>query len=234
MGCIIVLESIMTGFILGEKTEQSQKFDEKGERIPITFVKTEPCFLIDIKAPSKHGYTSLMLGFGQVKNIKKPVQGKLTKAGIKAPLRFLREFRLDKFNVKTSIIDEKDKKGIQLDKMKLFVGDKVNPALFFKKGDRVDVSGTSKGKGFQGVVKRHGFAGGPRTHGQSDRERAPGAIGQTTTPGRVFKGKRMAGRMGGKRITVKKLTVVEVKEEGLVLKGLVPGSKGGLLEVRSY
>lgn len=207
----------MTGFILGEKSEQSQTFDEKGERIPTTFIKTDTCFIVDIKEPEKHGYSSITLGFGQTKNIKKPVQGKLTKAGIKAPLRFLREFRLDKSDI---------------DNIKLLIGDKINPALFFKRGDKVDVSGISKGKGFQGVVKRHGFAGGPRTHGQSDRERAPGSIGQTTTPGRVFKGKRMAGRMGGERVTAKKLKIVDVDEKGLLVKGLVPGAKGGLLEVR--
>ena len=117
---------------------------------------------------------------------------------------------------------------------KIKVGDEIKPTLFFKKGDLIDISGISKGKGFQGVVKRHGFAGGPRTHGQSDRERAPGSIGQTTTPGRVFKGKRMAGRMGGKRATVKKLQIVDVNDDGLVVKGLVPGAIGGLLEVRSY
>ena len=215
----------MTGFILGEKSEQSQTFDDKNEIIPTTKIKTSPCYLIDIKEPAKHGYFSVLLGFGQVKlgsqskNIKKPNLGKITKAGVKTPLRFLREFRLDrtKFN-----------------EFKLQKGDEIKPTLFFKKGDFINVSGTSKGKGFQGVVKRHGFAGGPRTHGQSDRERAPGSIGQTTTPGRVFKGKRMAGRMGGKRATVKKLQVVEAKDDGLLVKGLVPGAKGGLLEVRSF
>ncbi|OGK11849.1 50S ribosomal protein L3 [Candidatus Roizmanbacteria bacterium RIFCSPLOWO2_01_FULL_37_12] len=204
----------MSGVILGEKSEQSQTFDEEGIRIPTTFIKTTPCYLVDIKEPSKHGYFSVMLGFGQTKNIKKPNQGKLSKAGIKTPLRFLREFRLDE---KTDF--------------KLPAGQELKPALFFKKGDLVDVSGTSKGKGFQGVVKRHHFKGGPRTHGQSDRERAPGSIGGTTTPGRVYKGKRMAGRMGGNRVTVKKLRVIELRDDGLVVKGLVPGARGGLLEI---
>ena len=208
----------MNGFILGEKSEQSQTFDDKNERIPTTYIKTSPCYLIDVKEPSKHGYFSVMLGFGQTKKIKKPDMGKLAKAGVKTPLRFLREFRLDK---------------TKFNDLKLHVGDEIRPTLFFKKGDFIDVSGTSKGKGFQGVVKRHGFAGGPRTHGQSDRERAPGSIGQTTTPGRVLKGKRMAGRMGGERVTIKKLQVVEVKDDGLMVKGLVPGAKGSLLEVRT-
>ena len=205
----------MSGFILGEKSEQSQTFDDNKDRIPTTFIKTSHCYLIEIKEPSKHGYFSVMLGFGQTKNIKKPNMGKIAKAGLKTPLRFLREFRVE------------SKKLNQ----KIKIGGEMKPTLFFKKGEYVDVSGTSKGKGFQGVVKRHRFAGGPRTHGQSDRERAPGSIGQTTTPGRVFKGKRMAGRMGGKRVTVKRLQIVEVKDDGLVVKGLVPGARGGLLEV---
>ncbi|MBI4225521.1 50S ribosomal protein L3 [Candidatus Roizmanbacteria bacterium] len=218
----------MPGFILGEKSEQSQTFADKGDRIPTTFIKTSPCYLIYIKEPAKHGYFSVMLGFGQSKNIKKPVQGQLAKAGVKTPLRFLREFRLDSVAHKIKHID----KGLVIGDLKINLGDEIRPNLVFKKGDIVDISGRSKGKGFQGVVKRHGFAGGPRTHGQSDRERAPGAIGQTTTPGRVFKGKRMAGRMGGKRVTVKKLQVVEVKDDGLVVKGLVPGARRGLLEIR--
>src|SRR5690606_18830189 len=110
-------------------------------------------------------------------------------------------------------------------------GTEVKPALFFQKGDEVKVTGTSKGKGFQGVVKRHGFAGGPRTHGQSDRERAPGSIGQTTTPGRVYKGKRMAGRMGGDTVTVRGLRVTEVTEEGIYVTGVIPGSKGSLVQI---
>jgi large subunit ribosomal protein L3 len=111
------------------------------------------------------------------------------------------------------------------------VGDRIKVGEVFVVGDKVNVSGTSKGKGFAGVVKRWGFAGGPRTHGQSDRERAPGSIGQTTTPGRVYKGKKMAGRMGHKRVTVKGLKVVEVNPEKnlLVISGLVPGAKGSLV-----
>ena len=117
--------------------------------------------------------------------------------------------------------------------MKISAGHELKPELFFKKGDLVNVTGVSKGKGFQGVVKRHHFKGGSRTHGQSDRERAPGSIGQTTTPGRVYKGKRMAGRMGGDRIKVKNLMIVEVKADGILVKGLVPGARGGLLEILS-
>lgn len=220
----------MSGFILGEKSEQSQTFDEKGRRIPTTFVKTYPCYLIDMKWPARHGYFAAQLGFGTVKNIKKTIQGKVKKAGVKAPLRFLRELRLDTLR-DVKFLEEGKKKGLTIGELKLFVGDEVKPAVFFKKGELVRVSGISKGKGFQGVVKRHGFSGGPRTHGQSHSERAPGSIGQTTTPGRVYKGKRMAGRMGGDRVTLRNLPVVEVKDDGLVINGLVAGSKGGLLEI---
>lgn len=221
----------MTGFILGKKGEQTQAFDNKGERIAVTSIKTDPCYLIDIKWPQKDGYFSVLLGFGQTKNIKKPILGQLKKAGVKTPLRFLKEIRLDKYK-EISLIEKNNKKGVKMGKREIFIGELINPTLVFQKGDFVDITGTSKGKGFQGVVKRHHFKGGPRTHGQSDRERAPGSIGQTTTPGRVYKGKRMAGRMGGKRITVQNLQVFEVKENELIVKGLVPGPIGGLLEVK--
>jgi len=222
----------MAGFILGEKSDQSQNFDEDGIRAAVTFVKTSPCYLVYVNTPEESGHFSAQLGFKLAKNISKPVQGKLTKAGIKTPLRFLREFRLEKYEG-VSLVDEQGKRGISLGEVKIFAGDEIKPDSFFKKGEKVAVSGVSKGKGFQGVVKRHGFAGGPRTHGQSDRERAPGSIGQGTTPGRVYKGKRMAGRMGGDRVTVKGLEIVEVRDDGLLIKGLVPGAKGGLIEVRS-
>ncbi len=224
----------MSGFILGEKSETTQAFNEQGLRMPTTYIKTSPCYLIDVKWGEKHGYFSVMLGFGQTQNIKKSTSGQFTKAGMKTPLRFLREFRLEKYGEKIKLLDEKGKKGIEFGENKIYIGQEVKPSLVFKKNDLVNVSGTSKGKGFQGVVKRHHFAGGPRTHGQSDRERAPGAIGQTTTPGRVYKGKRMAGRMGGGRITLKNLKVIDVKDDGLLITGLVPGARGGVLEVRSF
>jgi len=228
----------MTGFILGEKSDQSQTFDNKGERIPTTFIKTANCYLLDIITPQKRGYFAVKLGFGQGKNSKKPVQGELTKAGIKTPLRFFREIRLD-FPVsrkeilkdKVQFVEEAGKKGLSIKDVKIFQGEPLKPEVLFKKGDKISVSGISKGKGFQGVVKRHHFKGGPRTHGQSHSERAPGSVGMTTTPGRLFKGKRMAGRMGRERVTVTGLEVVEVKEDGITVKGLVPGYKGSLLEV---
>jgi len=222
----------MAGFILGEKSKQSQTFNQKGIRVPTTFIKTSPCYLIGVKWPAKHGYFSVRLGFGQSKNIIKPVQGELAKAGIKTPLHFIREFRLEKLGDKAKVLDEQGKTGLIIGEAKIFVGQEIKPSLIFKKGELVEISGTAKGKGFQGVVKRHHFAGGPRTHGQSDRERAPGSIGQTTTPGRVYKGKRMAGRMGGQRVTVKNLMIIEMKDDGMIIAGLVPGARGGLLEVR--
>lgn len=221
----------MTGFILGKKGNQEQFFDDEGKRIPITHIKTGDCYLIDIKWPERHGYFAVLLGSGLKKNIKKPVLGQLKKAGIKTPLRFLKEVRLEKYPV-VFLIEKDGKKGVKIGSKKIFIGDKIDPKAVFQKGDLVEVIGQSKGKGFQGVVKRHRFKGGPRTHGQSDRERAPGSIGQTTTPGRVFKGKRMAGRMGGKRVMIKNLKVIEVKEDEVVVKGLIPGAKGGLIEVK--
>ncbi len=219
----------MPAFILGSKSTQSQRFNDQGERIPTTFIDTSLCHLIDVITPDKRGYFSVKLGFGQTKNIKKPVQKELEKAGIKTPLRFLREFRLDD---QIKLIEDGKKKGVQISETKIFSGDVINPNIFIKSGDLITVSGISKGKGFQGGVRRHGFKGRSHTHGASRDERAPGSIGMSTTPGRVFKGKRMAGRMGGERVTIKNIEVIEVKENGLVIKGLIPGAKGGLIEVR--
>jgi len=218
----------MNGFILATKSEMSQTFDEKGERIPTTFVVTTPCYVTKIQTMEKNGYVSIQLGFGTAKRMMKPDQGTLTKAGVKTPLRFLREFRIKG----GTVAEENGKTVCTVGTTKITLGEEIKPVTFFQKGDMVAVSGTSKGKGFQGVVKRHAFKGGSKTHGQSDRQRAPGSIGMTTTPGRIFKGKRMAGRMGTERITVKGIKVVEVKENGLLLKGLLPGSKQGLLEIR--
>lgn len=221
----------MTGFILALKSEQSQMFDKQGKRIPTTFLKTKGCYLIDVRTKEKNGCLSLRFGIGQIKNIKKPVKGELEKAGIKTPLRFLKEFRIDNLT-DWKISEENNQKLVIYQNKKIFFGQEVNPSLFFKIGDKVKVSGISKGKGFQGVVKRHHFKGGPRTHGQSDRERAPGSIGMTTTPGRVFKGKRMAGRMGNQKVTIKGLEIIDIKEDGILVKGLVPGYKNSLIEVR--
>lgn len=219
----------MKGFILGKKGEMEQMFDEDNVRIPVTHIMTGSCYLVDVLEYSGSGFWSIKLGFGNTKNIKKPQMGVLKKAGIEAPLRFLREIRLDK----ALEVLQKDRKGVKLGENEFYTGDLMRSDLIFKKGDLLTVSGTSKGKGFAGVVKRHHFKGGPRTHGQSDRERAPGSIGQTTTPGRVYKGKRMAGRMGSDTVSVKNLKVIDVKDGEIVVKGLVPGAKGGLLIINS-
>ena len=223
----------MPAFALGKKSASSQQYDKNGERMPTTFIDTSSCHLIDIITPEKRGYFSVKLGIGETKNIKKPVKGELEKAGIKTPLRFLREFRMEDYKENVKAIEEGGKKGIQIGEVKIFSGDVINPTLLFKSGELITVSGTSKGKGFQGGVKRHGFKGRSHTHGASRDERAPGSIGMTTTPGRVFKGKRMAGRMGNDRVTIKNIEIVEVKENGILIKGLVAGAKGGLLEIRS-
>lgn len=221
----------MNGFILGEKSKQSQTYNAAGERIPTTFIKTAPCYIVNIKTADQDGYASVQLGFKQVRKIGKQTKGVLEKAGVKTPLRFLREFRVKSGDVVKTVVEEGKKLFVVNDK-KMGIGSELKPADVFAAGAFVTVSGTSKGKGFQGVVKRHGFKGGPKTHGQSDRQRAPGAIGMTTTPGRIFKGKRMAGRMGSDRVTMSGMEVVEVKEDGITIKGLVPGATGGLLEVK--
>lgn len=220
----------MVGFILGSKSVQSQTFNDRGERIPTTFINTTPCYVIDIKSPTVHGYGSVQLGFMKTRKMAHSVKGNLTKAGIKDPLRFLREFRVGGDVVKFEEAD--GKKSVVLGEKKFIVGQEIKPSDMFVKGELVSASGVSKGKGFQGVVRRHHFKGGPKTHGQSDRLRAPGAIGMTTTPGRVFKGKRMAGRTGNDRVTLKGLMVMEVSDTGLKVKGLVPGAKGALIEIR--
>lgn len=206
----------MINSILGIKIGQTQKFTEDGKRIPVTKIQAGPCVVVQVKGKEKDGYSAVQLGLSEKREkvTKKPVLGHIKKAGITKVPRFLREVCVE-------------------EKTELQPGQEIKVEEVIKIGDKVDVIGTSKGKGFAGVVKRWGFAGGPRTHGQSDRERAPGSIGATTTPGRVLKGKKMAGRMGGARITVKNLQVVDVDSENnlLTVKGLVPGNKGGLLIV---
>lgn len=199
--------------ILGQKKTQTQRFLEDGTRIPVTLVYVAHNPVTAIKTDEKHGYSAVQLGFGTKKVKKTKVQDK---EGKQSP-RFLREVRI----MDASLLDTLPK-----------VGEAVEAATVLHPGDIIDVTGLSKGKGFAGGVKRYHFKGGPRTHGQSDRERAPGSIGQTTTPGRVYKGKRMAGKMGYERVTVKNLLVVDVEGESLMVKGLVPGVPGGLLVIR--
>ena len=193
----------------------TQIFDERGEVVPVTVIEAGPCYVTQKKTLERDGYTAVQLGFEEIRpsRASKPQLGHLAKNDI-PPLRYLREFRVN---------DHEDlSEGQQLD------------VSLFEAGDWVDVSGTSKGRGFAGVVKRHGFGGGPTTHGQSDRWRAPGAISSGSTPGRVFKGLRMAGRMGGEQVTVHNLEIVLVDPERnlIAVRGAVPGARGGLLIIR--
>lgn len=201
---------MITG-IVGKKIGMSQVFLEDGRMVPVTVVQAGPCTVTQVKTGDKDGYVAVQLGFGDKKRANRPTRGHLKKTG---PFRYLREVPAD------------DVEGVN-------PGQTIRVDVF-DSGDKVDVTGTSKGRGFQGVVKRHGFAGGPRTHGQSDRWRAPGSIGGGTTPGRVYKGKRMAGHMGNQRVTVQKLEVVQVDVERnlLLIKGATPGSPNGLLLIR--
>ncbi len=201
--------------ILGKKVGMTQIFDESGEVIPVTIVKAGPCFVTQIKTKDRDGYRAIQVGFEETKQerLTRPEQGHLRKSGV-SPLRHLREIRVD------DVSPYQEGQRLEVSQ--------------FKVGDRVDVVGTSKGRGFAGVVKRHGFRGGPKTHGQSDRLRAPGSIGAGTTPGRVFKGMRMPGRMGNQRVTVQNLRVVLVDPERnlLAVRGAVPGARGGMVMIR--
>jgi large subunit ribosomal protein L3 len=191
-----------------------QVFNDKGEVIPVTVIAAGPCVVTQVRTVERDGYAAVQIGYEQVepRKLTKPQQGHLKAAN--AMLRYLREFPAD-------------------NPQEHQPGEVINVELF-QPGQKIDVSGTSKGRGFTGVVKRWGFHGGPKTHGQSDRHRAPGSIGAGTTPGRVWKGQKMAGRTGSKRVTVQNLEVVEVlPEKNLILvKGSVPGARTGLIEIR--
>lgn len=201
--------------LLGKKLGMTQIFDEQGEVIPVTVIEAGPCYVTQKRILERDGYIAVQLGFEEIKpgRANKPKLGHLAKNDL-PPLRYLREFRVN-------------------DHDELSEGQKLDASVF-EVEDRVDIIGTSKGRGFAGVVKRHGFGGGPKTHGQSDRWRAPGAISAGSTPGRVFKGLRMAGRMGNQQVTVQNLEVVLVDPERnlLAVKGAVPGARNGLLIIR--
>ena len=198
--------------LIGKKLGMTQVFDETGVVHPVTVVEAGPCVVTQVMTPERNGYGALQLGFGLSKRLNKPEQGQRRASGFMS--RTLREVQAD-------------------DPASFEVGQVIN-ADIFAQGELVDVTGTSKGRGFQGGVKRHGFAGGPKTHGQSDRLRAPGSIGASATPGRVFKGMRMAGHMGNERVTVQGLEVIRVDPERnlLLIKGSVPGPNEGLLIIR--
>jgi len=202
--------------ILGEKLGMSQIFDKDGKPIPVTVVKAGPCYVTDIKTLKDDGYEAVQLGFGQAKRLKKPEEGRLKKAKIKEKLKYFREFKIEDIEA--------------LKTLKL--GEKIDVSVF-QAGDKVMVSGISKGKGFAGVIKRHGFSRGPETHG-SDHHRQPGSIG-SMFPQRVIKGRKMPGHMGVERVTVKGLKVVKVLPETntLLIKGAIPGPKKGLIEIRA-
>lgn len=195
--------------ILGKKIGMTSIYDDSGISVPCTVIEAGPCYVTQIRTKDKDGYEAIQLGFDEKPErlLTKPLKGQLSKVGVKA-LRLIREFR--NFNGTT-----------------LELGQEVKVDIFAK-GDVVDVTAKSKGKGFQGVVRRHHFGGvGMATHGQSDRQRAPGSIGGSSYPSRVFKGMKMAGRMGFENVTVKNLMVLKVIPESnlILVKGSIPGAK---------
>ena len=198
--------------ILGRKLGTTQVFDGKGRLRGVTAVEVGPCFVTDIRTPEKNGYSAVQVGFSEDKSLNKPETGHLKAAG-NLKLRHLAEFASAGGDYA--------------------LGDRIGTELF-EAGQMVDVTATSKGRGYQGGVRRHNFSGGPKTHGQSDRHRAPGSIGSGTTPGRVYKGTRMAGHMGAERVTVRNLEVVSKNDERNVIfvAGSVPGAPGGLVRIR--
>ena len=199
--------------LIGKKVGMTQVFAEDGTRIPVTVIEAGPCPVVQVRTPDVDGYSALQLAFGEIKERKlsKPEVGHLKHAGL-APHRHLVEFR--------------DAEGFA-------VGETITVEAF-EPGDAVKVSGRSKGKGFAGTIKRHNFASGPKSHG-SHNVRKPGSIGASATPSRVFKGIRMAGHMGDRRVTQRGLKVAEVDAERnlLLIAGPVPGSVGGIVEVRT-
>ena len=202
----------MISGLIGRKLGTTHIFKGDGALVEVSAIEAGPCFVTQIKTEDKDGYNSVQLGFGGVKRLNSPQRGHLK--GVGRLLKHLREFEAD-------------------DPSSIKVGQKVDVSIL-KPGDRVDIVGTSKGKGFAGVVKRHHFRGGPKTHGQSDRQRAPGSVGGTTFPGRVWKGTRMAGHLGNSRVTVRNLEVVlaDPARNLLLVKGAIPGAVNGLLLIK--
>ncbi len=205
--------------IIGKKIGMTRVYNPAGEAVPVTVIQAGPCTVIAKRTADKEGYNAYQVGFGDVdekraqKIMSKPQLGQFTSAKV-SPSRFVRELNLDDATLEVGSV-------LKLD--------------IFKEGDKVDVTGISRGLGFAGSMKRHNFGGGPITHGQSDRQRAPGSLGQSSFPSRVFKGLRMAGRMGRDKVTVLNLEIVRIIEnENLMLvKGAVPGNKGSIVKIRS-
>ena len=201
--------------LIGKKIGMTQIFDENGLVIPVTVIEAGPCVVAQVKTSETDGYNAVQLGFGDVKakHVNKPEMGHFAKSKLD-PKKHLREFRLD-------------------DISSFKVGDEVK-ADIFAAGEKVDIQGTSKGKGFQGVIKRHGQSRGPMGHG-SMYHRRPGSMGPTSTPGRVFKGKKLPGHMGSQTITIQNLEVVRVDldKNVILVKGSVPGAKGAILKLKT-
>lgn len=204
--------------MLGKKLGTTQIFNNEGKVVPATLVSVQPCCVVSLRMPEKDGYTAIQIGCGERKKIKKSVAGQLKKAGIEKNLAVIKEFRVDSF---------------KLNGKELKPGDIIDVSIF-QEGDKVKISGLSKGKGFQGPVKRWGFSGRNATHGVKHEERTHGSVG-STTPSKVIKGRKMAGHMGSKRVTIRGLKVIKVDKENnvLAIEGSVPGPKGNLLEIRS-
>jgi large subunit ribosomal protein L3 len=202
--------------LIGRKLGMTRLFDENGVVTASTLIEAGPCFVTQLKTPERDGYLAVQLGFGQRRRANKPEKGHLKHAGLddRHGVEELREVPAD------SLED-------------LELGARIDASMFAA-GEVVDVVGTSKGRGFAGVVKRHHFRGGPKTHGQSDRWRHSGSVGSGTTPGRTFKGMRMAGQMGDARVTVKNLRILSVDAERniVALRGAVPGPKGAMVVIR--
>ena len=198
--------------LIGKKIGATQIFREDGRADAVTAIQAGPCIVTQVKTEDSDGYAGAQLGFDSVRRLNKPRAGHLR--GVNQRFRILREFGVDD-------VDE------------IVIGQLVDASLF-SEGDLVDVAGRSKGRGFQGGVKRYNFRGGPKTHGQSDRHRAPGSIGAGSTPGKVIKGLRMAGRMGGVRVTARKLevTLADPERNLLFVKGSVPGARNSLVLIK--
>ena len=206
----------MVKAILGEKLGMTQVFDDESRAIPVTVVKAGPVHVVQVKTIENDGYNAIQISYGEVKQSKvnKPTAGHFAKAGV-TPGAHLVEIKVD-------------------DPAEYEVGQEITVTELFEAGSRADVSGVSKGKGFAGVMKRHNFAGQGASHGNHKKHRAPGSIGACATPARVFRGKRMPGRMGGEKVTTLSLEIAGVDEERglLLLKGSVPGPKGSVVLVR--
>lgn len=202
--------------LIGKKVGMTQVFDDDGNAVPVTVIQAGPCYVTQVRTEKRDGYVAVQLGFGETKpqRLTQGQLGHLRRNNLPA-LRYLREFR-----VKNGELDVEEGEAINVD--------------VFEKGERVDVVGTSKGRGFAGTVKRHGFNRQPKTHGQSDRERAPGAVGMNSYPGKTLKCQRMGGHMGDERVTIQNLEVIVIDPERhlIAVKGSIPGTNGGIVMIK--